>query len=437
MLNYRRILNPTGILVLLLLTFLPAPAHAAELPIPGKTNIGLVKYAYKAVNEGWGYILGASGQVLTESRLQYFMNNNPDQYDTEDRMEQAYAWLDKRVADCSGLIRAYLYADEDSRSVQTSDYPFLTSMSSVWYGSTPNAERGPIETMPETLGIILHRQNHVAIYIGHGKIIEAKGLRHGVVISDMIPAEWETWVKPNCIDYLDAGFYNIGDTVYYIQNGLITTGWITDSLGNIYYVDTEGNTFTGVRNINGTNFLFSESGICYGVYTDDGLVFNDGNYYYYRAGEKQTGWFQFEDKSFYFDPEDGKQCRATAKLIGGRAYLFLEDGSVNKAAGSVFCDGYTYQCSHNGEPMRGYIDGVFYGENFLPCTEFISIGNNLYYFRDGYPVEPGFNLIEDEWYYVQDDGTIATGSIVLNGRTYNCGNDGKVKIGEEDSNVSA
>lgn len=423
-----RVLRTLAGLIICLSIFRASPALATKLPIPGKTNVGLVKYAYQAVADGWGYIHGASGQKLTESRLQYFINNEPEQYDTEERVAYAKKWIGKRVADCSGLIKAYLYADEDGKSVSTTDYPFITGMSSVWYNNTTEAVKGPMETMPETLGLILYREGHVAIYIGHNKIIEAKGLKHGVVISELVKSEWEMWVMPYCIDYLSAGFYNVGGTMYYLQDGLINTGWVTDTLGNIYYVDTEGNTFTGVRNINGTNFLFSETGLCYGTYTDDGLVVNDGVYYYYRAGIKQTGWVDANGKRLYFD-EQGRQLRDAAATIGGRAYLFLEDGSVNTQSGAVQCGGYTYQCSYNGEPMRGYIENVFYGEHFLPHTGFKHIGNELFYFHDGIKAEPGFLLVDDEWYYIRDNGTVATGDMILNGRTYTCGNTGSINTG--------
>lgn len=56
----------------------------------------------------WGYARGTVGETLTESLLSLLAKKNPVYY-TPEKVETSRRWLGHQVADCSGLIRGYLY----------------------------------------------------------------------------------------------------------------------------------------------------------------------------------------------------------------------------------------------------------------------------------------------------------------------------------------
>ena len=63
-------------------------------------------------------------------------------------------------------------------------------------------EKGPISTLPEIPGLILHAEGHVGIYIGGGYAIEAMGTRYGVVKTRVANRNWTGWCKSPYIMYV-------------------------------------------------------------------------------------------------------------------------------------------------------------------------------------------------------------------------------------------
>ena len=82
-----------------------------------KNNLGLVQWAIQAHENGWGYIYGTYGNVLTESLLQdraaVFGSEVTDYMDF---IRQN--WLGKRTADCVGLIKGYGWYDSTSGEIR-------------------------------------------------------------------------------------------------------------------------------------------------------------------------------------------------------------------------------------------------------------------------------------------------------------------------------
>lgn len=64
-------------------------------------------------------------------------------------------------------------------------------------------EKGPMSTMPEIPGLILHAEGHVGIYIGGGYAIEAMGTRYGVVKARVDNRSWTGWCKSPYITYIE------------------------------------------------------------------------------------------------------------------------------------------------------------------------------------------------------------------------------------------
>src|SRR5699024_5911610 len=118
------------------------------------------------LEDGWGYVYGSLGQTCTESLLDQCERMYPANNLAGGAMRKAgERWLGKHVADCSGMIKAYLMSDYTGGPIKYS----AEIDSSVHYNKAK--EKGPISTMPDTPGIIVYMPGHVGVYIGNGEVI--------------------------------------------------------------------------------------------------------------------------------------------------------------------------------------------------------------------------------------------------------------------------
>lgn len=131
-----------------------------------KTNLGLVKWAQKALNEEWAYMWGSWGQILTEDYAEKICN----QYTSN--LTHKWYWekhMGKRVTDCYGLTKGYLW-DNKGTSKITPGTDINTAM------LFRQAQiKGTLESMPDVPGLQLWMPGHVAVYTGNGEFIEAAG----------------------------------------------------------------------------------------------------------------------------------------------------------------------------------------------------------------------------------------------------------------------
>lgn len=168
---------------------------------PGtKNNLDLVQWAIAAYEADWGYVMGTYGLVLTENLLEAKIAQLPDDIlPYEDFIRSNY--LGVRTADCVGLIKGYSWYDVDTGEIRygSNDHPDV-SADQLYANAT---EKGPISTMPEIPGLIVHAAGHVGVYIGNGYVIEAMGTRYGVVKTRVANRNWTGWCKNPYINYVE------------------------------------------------------------------------------------------------------------------------------------------------------------------------------------------------------------------------------------------
>lgn len=165
-----------------------------------KTNQGLVDYAKKQV--GIPYVMGTNCRVLTASRLQSLINTNPAKWFTKERIEQCKKWVGKVTADCHGLVEGYLNDNNLNGVVETGEGTYDTTADNAFNKATV---KGAISTMDKSaIGLCVRYPGHVGIYIGSGKVIEARGFAYGVCITNLSSRQWTHWYEHPEISYKKA-----------------------------------------------------------------------------------------------------------------------------------------------------------------------------------------------------------------------------------------
>ena len=161
-----------------------------------KTNSGLVEYVKAKV--GCYYWFGTFGQMASNALYKAKKSQYPKYYTATDFNTQIKN--PKQVFDCAGLIKAYLWTD-------SIDDVTPTYKSSQDYGATAFYNRctkkGKISSFDHVKGRLVFKganskMTHVGVYIGDGKIVEAKGHKYGVIISNL-DASWTHWGQCNLI----------------------------------------------------------------------------------------------------------------------------------------------------------------------------------------------------------------------------------------------
>lgn len=162
--------------------------------MPNKTNSGLVAYAKAQL--GLPYWYGTFGNIASES----LYNSKAKQYASTGYYTK---WKDyatqygKRVHDCVGLIKGYLWSDTPTA---TPKYNATQDKSASGMYSA-SKDKGTISTFPKKTGQLVYKStnttaskiHHVGVYIGDGYVIEAMGHEQGVVKTKLEGAGWTHW----------------------------------------------------------------------------------------------------------------------------------------------------------------------------------------------------------------------------------------------------
>lgn len=166
------------------------------------TNIGLVAHAKKALNENWGYCLGAFGNVLTENFLEQKckQDGGVGSYNTSHK-DYLKKFMSNRVSDCYGLVKSYLWWNGGNvkyNAVQDRNQEGAFNAAEEW---------GILSTIPETPGLVLWMKGHAGVYIGGGEFIECvgapTGIRKGKIIDGQVTSgsRFTHWFRDTYITY--------------------------------------------------------------------------------------------------------------------------------------------------------------------------------------------------------------------------------------------
>lgn len=155
-----------------------------------KTSKGLVEYAKAQL--GLPYWYGTFGQTGTAELYAAKKKQYPVYYSWEgtkyDNFQSQYG---KRVHDCVGLIKGYLWSDSPTSKPKYKQTPDVSANDM----RAACKEKGDISTMPDIPGVLVFMNGHVGVYIGNGEVIEARGHEYGVVKTKLGSRPWRWWGK--------------------------------------------------------------------------------------------------------------------------------------------------------------------------------------------------------------------------------------------------
>ena len=175
---------------------------------PGtKNNRDLAAYAVQAWENNWGYVWGTYGSILTESLLNYKIQQYPDGVGQYAAFIRSH-WLNRRCTDCVGLIKGYGWLDASTGAIRYGtngmpDYGANTMYRAATQAGVSGQDYGPISTMPDIVGLAVHMNGHIGVYIGNGCVIEAANTSTGVIKTQLAGRGWSSWCKIPYIDYLE------------------------------------------------------------------------------------------------------------------------------------------------------------------------------------------------------------------------------------------
>ena len=217
-------------------------------------------------------------------------------------------------------------------------------------------------------------------------------------------------------------------------------GW-SEYFGKSYYIDPEQGKLTGVQEVTAMTEAV-EGDMPLGNPAPPAAEEEEEHYCFNDEGSLQTGFFVYENTSYYADPESGK-CEPGMHSYEGTVFFTDETGA--RLNGWQEQDGKRYYISEEtGSAVYGLfeVDGVHYfgtpdglhkGEYWFEdeCCLFDEITGELHegwYLKDGAlhyfdfaslkNLRSEFSVIDGDTYYFDADGVAVTGLQVIDGLTY-------------------
>lgn len=148
------------------------------------TGKELAEYAISKV--GTSYFYGAKMEILSEYKMlwlhQHYPNVVTSAYIAKAKNKKQ---VGKINVDCSGLISAY------TKKMLGSSQLYAQAKA-----------RMPISEWKKfAVGVVLWKKGHVGVYIGNGKVVEARGIDFGTIISNITATRWQYGLTFSWIDY--------------------------------------------------------------------------------------------------------------------------------------------------------------------------------------------------------------------------------------------
>ena len=169
-------------------------------------NDELADWAERAQQLGAKYWYGTCWYKATEPLLIRKAQQYPQHY-ASGRMStyRSHIAQGRMVCDCVGLIKGFFWT---GNGVHANRYKANNCPDRSANGMLSLCEEtGTLDTMPDVRGLVVWQSGHIGIYVGGGKVVEARGFKYGVVKTDLHSRGWKKWgrLPASMITYRPSG----------------------------------------------------------------------------------------------------------------------------------------------------------------------------------------------------------------------------------------
>lgn len=272
-------------------------------------------------------------------------------------------------------------------------------------------------------------------------LLAAAGFLFRDTIVDFLPIDQSGWHTENgATYYLDSkgnpvtGLQQLqGNTYYFSQDtGAMVTGWADLPQGRSCF-GTDGVRLTGWVDVDGGRCYIGSDGYTFSgwcklpgglFFLDNGMTFsgwqeiNGNRYHFSDTGAMSTGWLE-TDEGRYFLTGDGL-CYSGWLTDSTGTYYLDADGLVTQGWQEI--EGKRYYLDENGLLQSGWLeleDKRYYtNPDGSAVTGWLEIDGLLLYFNEDSSLHTGWLEWENETYYLLEDGTKAVGKHIIDDETY-------------------
>lgn len=235
------------------------------------------------------------------------------------------------------------------------------------------------------------------------------------------------------------GWYDVAGKRYFSDaSGAMKTGWQLTG-GKWYYLTGSGAMATGWAKVGGTwYFLNNDGSMATGWLKNGGAYYylngsgamatrwmKIGNYWYYfnNSGALQTKWYQ-DYGTWYYSDSNGHMLTGWQQINGTWYYL----GSSGAMAANKWVDGYYYVNGSGAMVTNTWVGQYYVGKDgrwipgYNPVTaggKWVQEGGNWYYqTADGARLTNRWQKINENWFWFDTKGVMATGWKYIGGLKY-------------------
>lgn len=200
------------------------------------TNRDLVAFVKAMVGQPYWY--GTCVYKCTSDLLLSKANQYPSHYKSgRTPTYNSHIKAKKVCADCIGLIKGFFWTNGGEgvldaigtdktfdRNYEGNGVEDRSANGFFNWCKSEGADWGEISNIPEVEGLVVHRDEHIGVYIGKGKAIEARGFAHGIVETNISERDWESWayIPDTVLTYYNSVISEPSapsETTYIVQKG--------------------------------------------------------------------------------------------------------------------------------------------------------------------------------------------------------------------------